>query len=76
MTVPYAQFTHTSAKIGVFFRVLGIWRGGIMKVSYRKISKICFILIDHLNGSHLVISCTAHLLFTCYFNADEVGLYN
>jgi hypothetical protein len=32
MTVAYMQFTHTSAKIGVFFRVLRIWKGGILKV--------------------------------------------
>jgi hypothetical protein len=46
MTVAYMQFTHTSAKIGVFFRVLRIWKGGILKVYFWKNVKFIKLYLE------------------------------
>ena len=44
MTVAYMQFTHTSAKIGVFFRVLRIWKGGVFKVNLQIFAETYFLV--------------------------------
>lgn len=64
MTVSYAQFTHTSAKIGVFLRVLRIWRGGVLKGVWREL--LIFISV------YAIIS----LIYRFVLSLDELSKEN
>ncbi len=57
MTVAYMQFTHTSAKIGVFFRVLRIWQGGIFKVRTLNAGTVHVFTVTGDFGGLFCLSC-------------------